>query len=80
MDQEVGSTRMTVAQRDDLLTQKALFEFEYEGFRESSIGKVVGFAHGQRYSGNSVHEVLDAVKREHPGSMLYFEPIGFDII
>lgn len=80
MDQEVARRRMTPAQRDDLLAQKSLFESQYANLRESFLGKVVGFAQGQRYIGNSVHEVLDTVKQERPGSMLYFEPIGFDII
>jgi len=80
MDREVDGQRMTPAQRDDLLTQKALFEDQYPNFQDSLRGKVVGFAQGRRYAGNTVHEVLDTVKREHPGSMLYFEPIGFDII
>jgi hypothetical protein len=80
MDREVGSRRMTPAQRDDLLTQKAIFENQYPNFAEGLQGKIVGFAHGRPYVGTTVHELLDAVKREYPGSMLYFEPLGFDIV
>ncbi len=82
MDREVHDQRLTPAQRDDLLEQKAFFENQYPNLQVSLRGKVVGFARGRLYSGNTVHEVLDTVKndKENRGRMLYFEPIGFDII
>lgn len=81
-DEETAG-RMTLAQRTDLARQMELFRSSLgrddDRRRLPFRGRIVGYVAGKRVVADKIHELLDDAKRDHPGSMIYFEPIGFDL-
>ena len=77
---EVTENRMSQAQMDDLLQQKQIFDENRTPLQEQYKGRVVGYANRRLFLAQNVHLLLDDVKRLAPGSLVYFEPIGFDLI
>jgi hypothetical protein len=79
LDTEVDGNRMSSAQRQDLLTQKALFDSERAMIQNEYPDQIVGYISEQRRSGYEIHQLLDSVDKEFPGRMIYFEPIRFSL-
>lgn len=82
LSSEVASGDMSESQMADLLRQKALFAREIgqeSPAREAYRLQIVGYVAEQRRVATDIHKLLDGAKREFPGRMVYFEPIGFDL-
>jgi hypothetical protein len=79
MNLEVDNGRMTAAQMDDLLKQKALFDQYKHTFESVFFHEIVGYVAGNQRSAHNAHVLLDRAKATFPGRMIYFEPIGFDL-
>jgi len=77
---EVKNRRMTEEQMTDLLEQKTSFDANRTRIERQFWGQVVGFVSGQMQVGRTVHEVLDKANAHFPNRIVYFEPIGFDIL
>jgi hypothetical protein len=80
LDDEVLSGRMSVQRQSDLLSQKAWFDVQRTMIEREYRGRVVGCANKTLYVEDTVHNVLFAAHATDPDAMVYFEPIGFDII
>ena len=65
--------REIFAQRRFFESRRRLIEARYEG-------QVVGACAGQLIAAATVHEVFDEAERRFPGRLVYFEPVGFDIL
>ena len=76
---EADTGRMTFEQVHDLLQQKALFDRNVSAERNFLLGRLVGYVAGERLEHSDIHHLVDEAKRNFPGRMLYFEPIGFDL-
>jgi hypothetical protein len=76
---EVLAGRMTPRQRDDLLEQKDLFDQARAEIEHLYPHRVVGYVSGERHVGGSLHELLAQARQSHPGRMVYFEPVGFEL-
>lgn len=83
LDEEVLERRMTPEQRDDLIKQKEMFDRDFPPsdtqLRLVYQGRIVGYVANERRVESEIHALLDGAKRDHPGRMIYFEPIGFDL-
>jgi hypothetical protein len=79
LNEEVAEGRMTTPQRDDLLAQKNLFDQNRTEIESGFANKIVGFVAGQQRVNTDLHSLLAAAKEEFPGSLMYFEPVGFDL-
>jgi len=77
---EVRGRRMDEAQMQDLLRQKTYFDESRSEFERSLTGSIVGYVAGQQKVAQGLHELLDEVKIQFPGKMIYFEPIGFFLV
>jgi hypothetical protein len=80
LDDEVKSNRMTPDQLQDLLNQKNLFDNQRATIQGQFLGQIVGFVAGQLRTAGEMHELLETSNAQFPGSMVYFEPVGFDLI
>ena len=58
---------MSIVQRLDLLTQKALFDSERAMIQREYRNQIVGYIAEQRRSGREIHQLLDSVNKEFPG-------------
>jgi hypothetical protein len=80
LEEEVRADRLSRDKRDDLLAQKDWFDSN-RGFVEREYwGRVVGCANRNFFVEDTVQGVLAAAANKEPRAMVYFEPIGFDII
>jgi len=79
LDSEVSGNRMTPAQNDDLLEQKSYFDGKRPSLQSEHRNQIVAYIAGQLRWAGEIHALLDAAKKEFPGRMIYFEPIGFDL-
>lgn len=83
LDEEVLERRMTPEQREDLIKQKEMFDRDFPPsdtpLRRDYQGRIVGYVANERRVESEIHTLLDGAKRDHPGRMIYFEPIGFDL-
>jgi len=81
---EVSGLRMTPEQMDDLLRQKSLFAqnlgSEDDVRRRDYQRRIVAYVAEQSRIATDIHALLDAAKRDFPKRMIYFEPIGFDLL
>jgi hypothetical protein len=80
LEDEVKGNRMTFTQQQDLLNQKKLFDSQRTLIQHEFVGQIVGYVAGQRRSAPKIHELLDKSNAQFPGSMVYFEPVGFDLV
>jgi len=80
LDSEVSGLRMTPLQRKDLLDQKSFFDGTRPSLESEHRNHIVAFVNGQLRWAGEIHALLDAAKSEFPGRMIYFEPIGFDLL
>lgn len=79
LEREVRTRRMTEPQMEELLVQKAHFDAHRQLIEQRYRNRVVGYARAQLEVADTVHELLGIVKRKEPGSLVYFEPIGFTL-
>jgi hypothetical protein len=83
LDEEVRESRMKPEERDDLIGQKHMFDLDFPPgdtpLRRDYRGRIVGYVANERRVEGEIHALLDGAKRDHPGRMVYFEPIGFDL-
>ena len=77
---EVQAKRMTAAQMNDFLKQKASFDARRTKIYKELQNRIVGFANGQMLVGDTVHEVFESAHTKAPDRLVYFEPIGFDLV
>lgn len=80
LDSEVSGGRMTPAQRKDMLEQKATFDGKRPSLETEHSNQIVAVVASEVTSGWEIHALLDAAKAKYPGRMIYFEPIGFDLL
>src|SRR5437879_3156133 len=80
LQQEVGDGRMTVYQKDDLLNQKQHFDADREEIQRSFQHLVVGYVSGTRQVDATVDKLLLNARKIFPDRMVYFEPVGFDLL
>lgn len=80
LEDEVRSERMTEFEMRDLLEQKRLFDAERSIIEIEFAGKIVGYVAGQRRITTTLHELIDPAKDELQDKMIYFEPIGFNLL
>jgi len=79
LNEEVAGARMTPHQRDDLLSQKQLFDDNLGRLESDFQNQIVGYVAGQLLVDRDLHSLLATAGANYPGSMIYFEPIGFDL-
>jgi hypothetical protein len=79
LSDEVEAARMTARQRDDLMTQKAIFDDSRFRIEQAFRYMVVGYVSGVQLRAYSLHEILGVARERFPGGMLYFEPVGFHL-
>jgi hypothetical protein len=79
LEAEVRDRRMTLEQRDDLLEQKQCFDQNRAEIEKCCQQRVVAYVAGIRQTGATVQGTLDQARRTHPGRMVYFEPVGFEL-
>jgi hypothetical protein len=79
LETEVLDCRMTRQQRDDLLEQKGCFDHNRAEIERHCQNQVVGYVSGMQKVSATVHELLGQAQRTHPGRMVYFEPVGFEL-
>jgi hypothetical protein len=79
LETEVLDCRMTPQQRDDLLEQKKCFDRNRAEIEKACQQQVVGYVSGIQKVGATVHELLGQAQQNHPGRMVYFEPVGFEL-
>jgi hypothetical protein len=72
--------RMSEAQLQDLLIQKAHFDAQRPSIERDYRNLVVGFVNGQMHRSGRVHSLMAEARKTHPGRLVYFEPIGFKIL
>ncbi|HKB68343.1 MAG TPA: hypothetical protein VKC61_20950 [Pyrinomonadaceae bacterium] len=77
---EVQHNRMTTSQMNDLLAQKEDYDLNRTEIEREFRWRVVGYVNRQRRTANTVHNLLDESIEEFPGRMIYFEPVGFDLL
>jgi len=77
LDAEVVAGRMDPLQREELLGQKGQFDQERRRIERQHQGRVVGYAGGQEFVADGVHELLRQVRSVTPDRLVYFEPVGF---
>ena len=70
---------MTATQRDELLSQKAIFDFNRNSITQSHPNEVVGYVGNVQVSAKTVHELLNQTRQIFPGKIVYFEPVGFNL-
>jgi hypothetical protein len=80
LNDEVEANRITGGQRDDLLSQKALFENQRTLIEQSYRNQIVGFVGGIMQVALDIHVLLESSKSQFPGRTIYFEPIGFHLL
>jgi hypothetical protein len=80
LEEEVNGDRMTPAQQQDLLHQKSLFDGRRTVIQLEYLGQIVGYVAGQLRAAPKINELLETSNTQFPGSMVYFEPVGFDLI
>jgi hypothetical protein len=80
LNDEVQSERMTSLEMGDLLEQKGLFDGARSIFEVEFAQHIVGYVAGRRLITTTIHELIDKAKAEFPDNMIYFEPIGFDLL
>jgi hypothetical protein len=79
LEAEVQGGRMTPAQRTDLLDQKDHFDRNRTENELLFPHRIVGYADGKREVSGSVQDLLNRVQQQHPGRMVYFEPMAGDL-
>jgi len=79
LDTEVDGNLMSIAQRQDLLAQKAHFDSERAMIERDFPNQIVGYIANERRVGQEIHPFLESVNQEFPGRMIYFEPIRFSL-
>jgi hypothetical protein len=77
---EVQHNRMTTSQMNDLLAQKEDYDLNRTEIEREFRWQFVGYVNRQRRTANTVHNLLDESIEEFPGRMIYFEPVGFDLL
>jgi hypothetical protein len=77
---EVVHQRMTTGQMNDLLEQKALFDSNRTMIELEFRWRVVGYVDNQRRVEDDVHKLLETSDYHNRGKMVYFEPVGFDLL
>ena len=80
LDNEVDGNRITSEQRQDLIDQKRIFEVQRRLIEQEHRYKIVGFVAGERRVAQEIHALLDTSKAQFPSRMIYFEPIGFQLL
>ena len=80
LQDEVQNQRMTSSQMNDLLTQKTLFDNNRTYIELTFQSRVVGYVNDQMRVADTLHNVLNQSIQLFPGRMIYFEPIGFDLL
>ena len=83
---EVVGGRMKPNQLADMIAQQTLFIKAFgtsenpEPLRREFYMKIVGYVAGQLRSGSDIHDFIENCLSQFPGRMIYFEPIGFDLL
>jgi siderophore synthetase component len=75
LDDEVANQRMTPAQRNDLLEQKALFDAAIEANRTEHPGRIVAYVAAEKLVAGDTVDLLKLAEEKHPGRQIYFEPM-----
>jgi hypothetical protein len=71
---------VTAEEVKEVLKQRALFNRRRKTIEKKYYGKVVAMAGGKLFVGDTVQEVLQAVKQAVPDKPAYAESIGFDLL
>jgi hypothetical protein len=84
LQSEVDAGRMSRSQMSDLLGQKALLDSELRNNPSLSFSPrgrrlIIGYVANERFEASDIQTLLSIAKREFPGRMLYFEPMGFTL-
>jgi hypothetical protein len=80
LNDEVRSERMTLPEMSDLLEQKMFFDVERSIIEVEFARRIVGYVEGRRLVTATIHELIDEAKAVSPDKMIYFEPIGFNLL
>ena len=84
--EEVAGGRLTPGQMDDLVKQQTAFIAVFGNaeqplpMRREFNMKIVGFVSEQMRTALDIHELFDVCQSQFPKRMVYFEPIGFDLL
>jgi hypothetical protein len=73
---EVGE--LGAGEADDLVSQRSAFEEVRTSLATEFDQQVVGFQNGQLLVADSVGALMTAARVRSPGSLVYFEAIGYD--
>ena len=71
------------AERDDLreiFRQRRVFRRRRREIERMHLGKVVGVCNNEVIAGDTIHAVFDEADRRFPDKLVYFEPVGTDIL
>jgi hypothetical protein len=79
LESEVKEGRMTVTQQADILEQKDHFDRNRADNERRYRHQIVGYVNGEREVSATVQELISRTRERHPGRMVYFEPIAFDL-